>query len=392
MRKKIKLLSLFAGAGGLDLGFLGGFTFRNHQFDNNWYRVVFANDNDPAAELVYNSNKSYFYHKMVRKNVEDIPNSDIPDFDVMLAGFPCQPFSSAGNRKGVHDDRGTLFEECVRIIEEGNHKGRQVRAFVFENVRGISSTYMPNGLSVPEEIKRRMKKLGFNTVYKLLKTSDYGAPTNRYRLIMVGLREELGEFDFSSMDQVVKEFDIPSAKVDSRELLLGSILSDIPEKSAQFNDVWNYSPSGQTMVENIGPCEIGKEGLEFFRNGLTLSQMPAEITKGRSWKNLHRDQMTPRFLKIWDNPKKYRAPNFYRRFALGEINGTITASAQPENCGITHPFEDRRFSVRECARIQSFPDEFEFPNTTLPHAYKVIGNAVPPVFGWVLARALYKFI
>ena len=90
----------------------------------------------------------------------------------------------------------------------------------------------------------------------------------------------------------------------------------------------------------------------------------------------------------FDNPKKYHAPNFYRRFALVEICGTITASAQPENCGITHPFENRRMSIREIARIQSFTDDFTFDTKTLPGAYKVIGNAVPPILGWVIARAL----
>jgi len=104
------------------------------------------------------------------------------------------------------------------------------------------------------------------------------------------------------------------------------------------------------------------------------------------------EDLTPRFRKIWDNPKKYRAPNFYRRFALGEINGTITASAQPENCGITHPFKHRRFTIREIARIQSFPDDFEFTYTTISNAYKVIGNAVPPVLGWVFAKSVEKFL
>ena len=112
----------------------------------------------------------------------------------------------------------------------------------------------------------------------------------------------------------------------------------------------------------------------------------------RSWKNIDPDILPKRFRKIHDNPKKYRAPNFYRRYALGEVNGTITASAQPENCGITHPRENRRYTVRESARIQSFPDEFDFNCEHPSSAYKVIGNAVPPVFAWVLAKALIKHL
>ena len=129
-----------------------------------------------------------------------------------------------------------------------------------------------------------------------------------------------------------------------------------------------------------------------FTKKVPLEQISKTISKGRSWKNMNPEDMSERFRKIWDDPKKYHAPNFYRRFALGEINGTITASAQPENCGITHPFEHRRFTIREIARIQSFPDDFEFPYTTIANAYKVIGNAVPPVMGWVIARALQEFL
>ena len=104
------------------------------------------------------------------------------------------------------------------------------------------------------------------------------------------------------------------------------------------------------------------------------------------------EQLSPRFKKIADDPKRYHAPKFFRRFAFGEINGTITASAQPENCGITHPVENRRYSVRECARIQSFPDNYHFGNIPLQSQYKVIGNAVPPVLGWVVARALLNIL
>lgn len=90
--------------------------------------------------------------------------------------------------------------------------------------------------------------------------------------------------------------------------------------------------------------------------------------------------------------KKYRSPNFYRRFGLDEINGTIIASAQPENCGIVHPVKDRRYTVREIARIQSFPDYFVFPEARKSLMYKVIGNAVPPVLGYVIGNTLKSYL
>ena len=308
----------------------------------------------------------------------------------------CQPFSNAGKRQGVHDEdgRGTLFYQCERLLKErlNNHGHSPPLAFVFENVRGILSSCMPDGHTVPEEIRIRMKKLGFNTSYKLLRASDYGVPQNRYRVFMVGVREDLPEFDFSLLTKTVQKAGLPNRNTNPYELYLGSILSDIPENTDNINEHWAYSPTTKRMVLKIGLCPDGKEALEKFKKKIPLHKISSSISQGRSWKNIPPSQMTTRFKKIWDNPKKYRAPNFYRRFALGEICGTITASGQPENSGITHPFAHRRFSIREIARIQTFPDDFVFPYKSISSAYKVIGNAVPPVLGWVVAKTLQTFL
>ncbi|MES2702677.1 MAG: DNA (cytosine-5-)-methyltransferase [Bacteroidota bacterium] len=387
------VLSLFSGCGGFDLGMNGNFDFRGRHYEKNKFQVVFANDIDATAASVYNSNKSFFgNHSLVKEDVKKIVLEDLPDFDFLIAGFPCQPFSNAGLRKGVNDDRGTLFEECEKILKLALKKKRAPLGFIFENVKGIMSSKMSNGTTIPDEIVKRTEKLGYKTCYKLLRTCDYGVPTNRHRLIIVGIRKDIGYFDFTLLDQVIAEYNLPNAKYNPYELFLGSVLSDIPENAPQKNDFWKYSPGGQYMVDKIGPCADGKEVLRKFKNKVPIQKISETITTGRSWKNMSPSDMSERFLKIWENPAKYRAPNFYRRFALGEINGTITASAQPENCGITHPFENRRFTLREIARIQSFPDEFAFPYKSISEAYKVIGNAVPPIFAWVLAQALTKHI
>ena len=390
--KEIKVLSLFSGCGGLDLGIIGGFNFKGREYKKNNFKIVFSNDFDSAATKVYNANEKYFNHEILQKDIAKINSKEVPEFDFLIGGFPCQPFSNAGLRKGVNDSRGTLFANAIEMFTYSVDKGRKPIGFMFENVRGIMSSKMPDGTKVPDEIVKRMELLGYSTNYKLVKASNYGVPSNRYRLFIVGFRKELGYFDFSLMDRVVNEYKLPNAKRNPYDLYLGSVLCDIPENAPQKNDYWKYSPSGQKMVESIGTCEDGKEALEKFKTKEPIWKISETITKGRSWKNMDYNDMTPRFQKIWNNPKKYRSPNFYRRFALGEINGTITASAQPENCGITHPFENRRFTVREAARIQSFPDDFEFPYTTIANAYKVIGNAVPPVLGWVFAKAVEKFL
>lgn len=393
LSKPLKIVSLFSGCGGLDLGFTGNFNFRDRHFEKTKFRIEYSNDIDPAAEYVYNANKSFFNnHELHKEDIKDVDFDKIPDFDFLLAGFPCQPFSNAGLRKGINDERGNLFEECERLLKVGLKRENKPIGFVFENVKGIMSSKMDDGTSIPDEIVKRTEKLGFKTCYKLLKTSNYGVPSNRQRLIIIGLRNDLDYFDFNLLEQIVAEYNLPNEIDNPYDLYLGSALCDIPKNAPQVNDYWKYSPGGQYMVDKIGPTEDGKEALEKFKKKIPLKKISDSITNGKSWKNMNPEDMSERFRKIWDNPKKYRAPNFYRRFALGEINGTITASAQPENCGITHPFENRRFTIREIARIQSFPDDFQFPYKTIANAYKVIGNAVPPIFAWVLAKALEKHL
>ncbi|WP_207551836.1 DNA cytosine methyltransferase [Rodentibacter trehalosifermentans] len=392
----LKTVSLFSGCGGLDLGITGGFDFMGRTYHKNNFEIVFANDLDKDALATYSKNSNYLNSEhLVAGDIRGVDVNTIPYFDVLLAGFPCQPFSNAGNRKGVQDNngRGTLWEECEKIIQHAmNDFEEKPKAFVFENVRGIISSKMPNGKSVPDEIKERMENLGYNVSMKLVKASDYGVPQNRYRFLIIGIREDLGFFDFSALNEVVKEHNLPNAERDYYELLLGYVLSTITDDIPQQNEYWKYSPQGQKMVDMIGACEDGKATLKKFREKLPLDKISKTISTGRSWKNIAPDDLPDRFRKIYDDPKRYHAPNFYRRFALGEIAGTITASAQPENCGITHPFENRRFSIREVARIQSFPDDFKFPYKSINGAYKVIGNAVPPVLGWVIAQALQKHL
>ena len=386
--------SLFSGCGGLDLGFTGGFNYRCQNYGRLDTEIVFANDFDPDAHTCYNANP-LLINDGVECTLADIRNvdaNDIPDFDILLAGFPCQPFSNAGNRKGVEDanGRGTLFAECERIIQAKIANGHRPQAFVFENVRGILSSRMPGGeITVPQEITNRMHALGYHVSMQLVCASDYGVPQKRYRVLIVGIDEHLGigPFNFDTMQHIVNELNIPSEHFgQSEELVLGRILQGVED--APNNEVWAFSPGTQQTVDLIGPCEHGIEAFDLFHDGYNLADLPEACFTGRSWKNIPYEMLTPRLRNIADKPKRYHAPKFFRRFAFGEICGTITASAQPDKCGVTHPIENRRYSVRECARIQSFPDNYEFGAIPLQSQYKVIGNAVPPILGWVVATAL----
>ncbi|CAK1254778.1 DNA-cytosine methylase (Dcm) [Fructobacillus tropaeoli] len=150
--------------------------------------------------------------------------------------------------------------------------------------------------------------------YKLLKSSDYGVPQNRYRVIVVAFRKDL---------KISYEFPKPE-HYDLNDLNVESIIN-VPDGVPNKNDIWELSPQSKDLVKYI--------------------------PEGGSWKNVPYDKLPERLKKIRDNMKRYHSPNFYRRFARKEINGTITAAATPENSGILHPLENRRYSVREIARI-----------------------------------------
>jgi DNA (cytosine-5)-methyltransferase 1 len=366
LKPKLTVASLFAGGGGFDLGFKGGFEHLGVAYEKLPYKLVWANDNDIDAQIVYEANQKKYFdkHKFSLGDIRDIKPKEVPDFDILLAGFPCQPFSNAGDRNGINDHRGTLFEEVERFI-----KWKKPIAFVIENVKGILSSKMSDGTPIPLEIRRRLSKvvchdkktIWYNVAQaKVLNSKNFGVPQQRERVIIIGVRSDIAgnsEFQFDDLYANVKKESLHKIK-------LKNVLKKISPKVPHANEIWEFSPQAANLLPYIH----------------------------RSWKDIPYDVLPPRFKRIRDNMKHYKSPNFYRRFSLEEVNGTITASAQPENCGIIHPIENRRFSVREIARIQSFPDDFIFPCKTLVSKYKVIGNAVPPVLAFVIAKTLYQYL
>jgi DNA (cytosine-5)-methyltransferase 1 len=194
--QEFKVASLFEGCGGFDLGFCGGFHHLGVAYEKLPYQVVWANDIDPDAQAVYLANQNKYLgidHDFTLGDIREQNIQDVPDFDVLLAGFPCQPFSNAGNRKGVKDARGNLFEEVERFV-----KTKKPAAFVLENVKGILSSKMPDGTPLLIEIKKRLCQvtcsdgtiINYNISERLIKTESYGVPQQRHRVIMIGLRDD----------------------------------------------------------------------------------------------------------------------------------------------------------------------------------------------------------
>lgn len=332
-KDKFKVVSMFSGCGGLDLGF--------HQAG---YDVVWANDFDYDACETYQHNIGDIVHG-------DVTQLDVPEIsgvDVLSAGFPCQPFSNAGSRKGTNDPRGRLFEQPFRFIEKLNPK-----AIVFENVRGILSTRTEEGKLIDEIVDRLNSEFGYHVSYRLLNFSHFGVPQNRIRVIIIGVKNK------NYLGHVFPEI------VDGRDLSLSATLKGISD------DLPN-----QTELMKLNPQAL---------------HYGAMIPEGGSWKSLPYEVLPERWKKIRDNMAKYRYPNFFRRYARDEISGTITAAFKPENAGVWHPIENRIFSVREIARIQTFPDDFEFKGRTTKSKYQQIGNAIPPLMGKSLANQLKHY-
>lgn len=333
--KNLRVVSLFSGCGGLDLGFYKA-----------GYEIVFSNDIESSVRETYNYNLGDILIKDIR--IVDI-NNEIPNnIDVVLAGIPCQPFSNAGNRKSMKDERGNLFTNVMQVVD-----AKKPKVVLFENVRGFLSSKDDNGILMITRLENELHKHGYKAYWKLLNASDYEVPQNRHRVIILGIREDINiEFKFPEP--------IPKCNLNVGNIISNSLLVDEPF------EVWELSPQAKLLSAYIPP--------------------------GGSWKNVPYEVLPERLKRIKQEIKRYRSPNFYRKFGLDEIMGTITAAATPENSGILHPLENRRYSIREIARFQSFPDDFKFLGNSIPKKYKMIGNAVPPKLAFHIANSIKEQI
>lgn len=328
-------VSLFSGCGGFDLG------FRRAGFE-----TVFANDLDSNACLTYRENLGEIVEGDIRNIV--LPRMATPP-DVLSAGFPCQPFSNAGSRKGLTDDRGTLFQTAIDIVAK-----LKPRAVVFENVRGLLS-FKTNGKLLIEEICSQLDALGYNIVFSLLDASHHHVPQRRLRVVIVGIKRSRNHGVFSF-----------PAPVYRNDLTLENSILDINPQAFNQDELMKLNPQA--------------------------AYMGSMIPEGGSWKNVPYEKLPPRLQRVMDNIERYRWPNFYRRFHRTEIAGTITAAFKPENAGVWHPTEQRIFSVREIGRIQTFPDWFKFEGRSVKSKYQQIGNAVPPRLAYELALQIIEVL
>ena len=300
------IVSLFAGAGGLDLG-----------FEKAGFCTVWANEYDRAIWETYRTN---FRHvKLDTRSITDIPDSEIPKAVGVIGGPPCQSWSEAGARRGIHDPRGELFLEYFRII-------KRVRPlfFVAENVRGL--LFERNRKSF-ENIKDMLGFLGYRIEHELLNAKDYEVPQDRKRVFVVGYHKSLG-----------KRFVFPEPSV--QEVVLRDAIWDLRK----------FPPNRSRKAKNHETTVNGFSPIFMSRNRV------------RSW-----DEPSYTILACDRHiPLHPQAPKMPR------INGREEREFVP---GQEEKY--RRLTVRECARIQTFPDEFDFVYRNVRDGYKMVGNAVP---------------
>ena len=211
----MRTLSLFCGCGGLDKG-----------FEDAGYHIIWANDFDKYAVQTYNVN---FETKAILKDINQIMLEDIPDFDILIGGFPCQPFSMMGQEQGFDDARGTLFFRVAEIVKYKIQKRKKPKAIVLENVKGLLTH---NQGKTFRTIKRILEEdLGYKVFVEILNSADYGVPQKRNRTYIVCFANKNAEFEFPKKKPLKKTVqDLLEKNVDSKyflsEKILPTILSD----------------------------------------------------------------------------------------------------------------------------------------------------------------------
>ena len=322
--KKLNVAALFAGAGGLDLG------FTQAGFDVPW-----ANEYDKDIWATYEEN--FPKSNLDRRSITNVPDTDIPDVDGFIGGPPCQSWSEAGSARGIEDKRGQLFFEYLRLIE-----AKRPLFFLAENVSGILFSRHNPAL---DKILTGFADLGYNVSYGLLNARDYGVPEDRERVIIVGYRTDTG-----------KVFTPPAPS--SKKLTLRDAISDLQDSVVPALDN-NHSnpnqkiPNHEYMIGGFSSMYLSRNRVRSWEEGSFT------IQAGGRHAPLH--PQAPKMVKVDKDQWEFESSSI-------ELY--------------------RRLSVRECARIQTFPDSHKFIYKRVSDGYKMIGNAVPVEFARRLAEQI----
>lgn len=323
-----KIVGLFSGCGGLDMG------FQSAGFD-----LVWANEYDKDIWETYE--KNHLNTVLDKRDIRKISSQEIPDCVGIIGGPPCQSWSEGGSQRGIKDPRGKLFLEYIRILQD-----KQPLFFLAENVSGMLHKKHSSAL---ENIVTLFEESGYVVSYKLLNAVNYNVPQDRKRVFFIGYHTSLGKkFDFNLLNKKLPLINLKDAIWDLRTLAL-------PAKDKnKSNGKSCYVPNHEYMIG-------GFSSIYMSRNRVRSWEQPSfTIQAGGRHAPIH--------------------PQANKMIKVGKDKCIFDEqSSQPY----------RRLSVRECARIQTFPDNFIFYYHNLVSAYKMIGNAVPVNLSLALAQSIY---
>ncbi|MDO4611910.1 MAG: DNA cytosine methyltransferase [Candidatus Saccharibacteria bacterium] len=321
----MKIVSLFSGAGGLDLG-----------FEKAGFDIIWANEFDRKIWETFERN--FPNTKLDRRSITDVSVEDIPDCDGIIGGPPCQSWSEAGAGRGINDKRGQLFYDYIRILET-----KQPKFFLVENVSGIISSRHKESFSRFLEL---FEGCGYDISWKLVNANDYNVPEDRERVIIIGVRKDLN-----------KKFVFPEPQ--EHKPNLKDAIGDLPEATPALE---KNKTNGELTIKNHEYMIGGFSPIYMSRNRVRTWEQPSfTIQAGGRQAPIH--PKAPLMRKVGKD-KQIFAPG--------------------------HEDKYRRLSVRECARIQTFPDSYIFYYNEIADGYKMIGNAVPVNLAFALATEIKK--
>lgn len=395
-KKRYTFIDLFAGCGGLSEGFYReGYKALAHVEIDHW-----------ACETLRARMKFYGYKNYEKEVIEhDITSKDILDriesavdgrtVDIIIGGPPCQAYSTAGRvrdgKKMATDPRNYLFESYVKILEY-----YQPKFFVFENVTGLLSAQVKGAPIFPKVLKalgKKYKVIG-NPEVLVHNTADYGVPQMRKRVIIIGVRKDIQINPLQIYTDVIKTHWNPETPEDERKgkkkfVNVMQAIGDLPSVEPGCDvstQEYNY-PCNNEFLKRIGKKGVHPLMDQVARNHNDLDRERFQVMIHNHWSFGQLRRSMPQYeheharvfdnsyvVQWWDLPSK-----------------TILAHIYKDGFQFIHPDEVQRrtFTVREAARIQSFPDDFEFKGSR-GEKYKQIGNAVPPLFAEALAKAIHK--
>jgi len=323
----MKIISLFSGAGGLDLG-----------FEKAGFKIIWANEFDKSIWETFRHN--FPNVKLDTRSISSIPSNEIPYAEGIIGGPPCQSWSEAGAQRGINDNRGKLFFEYIRILRD-----KKPLFFLAENVSGILHEKHSEAFKA---IMQQFRDSGYVVNYALLNAKDYGVPQDRKRVFFIGYNKKMNMgFSF-----------FPNTNTKT----LRDAIWDLKDNAEPARD--KNKTNGNLAVANHEYMNGGFSTIYMSRNRVrNWDEQSFTIQAGGRHAPIH--PQAPKMEFIEKNK---------RRFVPGK----------------EHLY--RRLSVRECARIQTFPDNFIFKYNSVADGYKMVGNAVPVGLAKILAEHIYKDI